>query len=154
MRERMMDFFVPGTPRPQGSAKWIPSGTTGRSIPIKNPNLETWRSCVAIFAQQGIAKFSFKRVDYAALGLSLTFVFERPKSHYRTGRNAHLLKTIAPLRHFQKPDIDKIERAILDSLTGIVYKDDCQVDHVVKTKGWGPRAGVHIIVRGEVDVRT
>lgn len=59
--------------------------------------------------------------------------FVRHKSHYRTGRNAHLLKADAP--RVPKADFDKITRAILDSLSKIVYRDDSLV------AGWLPVNG-------------
>ena len=34
----------------------------------------------------------------------------------------------------QRPDIDKLERAILDSLTGVIWEDDSQVIKVYKHK--------------------
>ena len=48
--------------------------------------------------------------------------------------------------HLQTPDIDKLERAVLDALTGIVWADDCQVVAVHKTKRWCHRGheGVRI----------
>lgn len=149
MRERLIDFFVPGIPRPQGSAKWIRSPATGKSIPIKNKNLETWRGQIATWASIEMTKMGLQRIDNEAVGLSLTFIFERPKAHFGTGRNAHKIKGSAPDRHLKVPDLDKLIRAVNDGLTKVVYADDKQVDHIVAMKGWGPRAGVQITVRGE-----
>ena len=149
MRVRLFDFFVPGTPRPQGSAKWVRSKATGKSIPIKNKNLETWRGMVSVFAHNAMLRDGFDLMD-SPVGVSLVFQFERPKSHFRTGKYQHELKASAPARHTQTPDIDKLTRSVLDSLTGVLYHDDSQVDHIVATKGWGPRAGVDVIVRGEI----
>ena len=148
MRVRIFDFFVPGTPRPQGSAKWIRSRTTGKSIPAKNKNLETWRGVVSVFAYNAMQRDEIEMTD-GAVGVSLVFQFERPKNHFRTGKYSHEMKPSAPPRHLKTPDIDKLIRAVLDSLTGVLYHDDSQVDSIIATKGWGPRAGVDIIVRGE-----
>lgn len=45
-----------------------------------------------------------------------------------------------------KPDIDKLERALLDALTSIAYEDDAQVCDVIKTKRYSaePRTIVTI----------
>ena len=149
----LLTFDVPGTPRPQGSAKWIRSKTTGKSIPAKNTNLETWRGLVSLFAHNAMLRDSPNSPGMVevAVGLSLEFVFERPKSHFRTGKYAHELKPTAPARHNKMPDIDKLIRAVLDSLTSVIYHDDCQVDHVIATKRWGPSAGVRIVVTGMED---
>ncbi|MCR3719156.1 Holliday junction resolvase RusA (prophage-encoded endonuclease) [Prauserella flava] len=61
---------------------------------------------------------------------SLVFFMPRPKSHYRTGCNAHLLRSRAPTRPTGKPDIDKLARAVLDALgsDGLnIWHDDAQV---------------------------
>ena len=52
------------------------------------------------------------------IGVEMTITIARPKSHYRTGRNAHLLKDTAPLWPCQEGtgDVDKYGRAVLDSL--------------------------------------
>jgi len=141
MREKIT-FFVPGRPRPQGSMKFINKGK--RSIPIQNQKLEHWRSAITMYAQEAMGGLAI----VGGVGLSLSFVFKRPKSHYRTGKYAHLLKDSSPDRMLKAPDVDKLIRAVLDSLTGIVFTDDCEVDRVGVVKKWGPREGVEITVRG------
>lgn len=140
-------FFVRGRPISQGSAKWIPSKTTGKSIPIQNKNLKPWRQAIAWAAKEELGACWI----VGGCSMTLVFTFERPKAHYRTGKYGHLLKESAPQRHIQKPDVDKLERAILDALSGVAYGDDCEIDTVGKTKRWGPRgegSGVEITLRG------
>jgi Holliday junction resolvase RusA-like endonuclease len=48
--------------------------------------------------------------------------------------------------HTQKPDLDNIEKSILDGLNGIAFKDDSQVADVSKRKVWGPVARVVVTV--------
>lgn len=56
------------------------------------------------------------------------FWLKRPAGHYRTGKNAHLLREAAPVVPAGTPDIDKLCRAVLDGLTmGGAWKDDGQV---------------------------
>jgi Holliday junction resolvase RusA-like endonuclease len=135
-------FFVPGRPRPQGSMKFINRG--GRSVPIQNQKLEHWRSSVTMYAQEAMGGLA---ID-GGVSLTLIFSFTRPKNHYRTGKYAHLLKDSSPDRMLKAPDVDKLIRAVLDSLTGVVFTDDCEVDRVRVVKQWGPREGVEITVRG------
>jgi len=66
--------------------------------------------------------------------LLLTFVFSRPKAHYRTGRYADEMRSDAPEWHTHKPDIENCAKAVLDALTGIVYRDDSQVCSLHITK--------------------
>ena len=53
--------------------------------------------------------------------MALLFCFEKPKSVKREHMTV-------------KPDIDKLIRSILDSCTGILYKDDSQVHYVSARK--------------------
>jgi crossover junction endodeoxyribonuclease RusA len=63
------------------------------------------------------------------VSVRVTFAFPRPKSHFRTGKNAHLLRDDHPFYKQGKPDTDKLQRAIGDSLTGVVMRDDSQIVH-------------------------
>ena len=62
-----------------------------------------------------------------AVLVTLGFMFARPKSHYGTGANAREIKRSAPAYKSTRPDLDKLVRAVLDSLTGIVFVEDSQV---------------------------
>ena len=62
------------------------------------------------------------------LEVTMTFWLPRPKSHYRTGRNAHLLRDSAPKYPHGKPDVSKLCRATEDALTDAgIWADDAQV---------------------------
>lgn len=130
-------FVVPGVPAPQGSktrTKW--------GVREDNPNTKPWRTAVAghaIDAMQGREPLT------GPLMLTVEFYFPRPKAHYRTGARASELKATAPAFHTTKPDSDKLLRAIGDSLTGIVCRDDSLFAIVKATKLYGaPRC--HVLV--------
>ena len=61
-----------------------------------------------------------------AISYKMVFYFQRPKSHYRTGKYSDLLKPFCPAWNTKKPDALKLARAVEDALTGIVWKDDSQ----------------------------
>lgn len=62
------------------------------------------------------------------VALEVTFTLPRPKAHYRTGRNSHLLRDNAPHRPDRLPDLDKLLRSTMDALTAAgVWADDAQV---------------------------
>lgn len=70
-----------------------------------------------------------------------TFVLPRPKSQYRTGKFACLLKDTAPRWRWAWPsgrgDLDKLTRAAHDALkTGGWYGDDVQVCRSVLAVTW------------------
>lgn len=78
--------------------------------------------------------------------VDVTFWFDRPQNHYRTGKNAHLLRDSAPAFPDNKGsgDVDKLQRACFDSLTSAgIWRDDCQVVKVNAVKRFcDPAAGV------------
>jgi Holliday junction resolvase RusA-like endonuclease len=128
-------FRVPGVPAPQGSKN--PFG--GES----NPRTRPWRAAVsaeAALAMEGL-EMILEPVHVTAL-----FYFPRPKAHYRTGKNAHLMRDDAPAYKAGHPDLDKLQRAIGDSLTGIVVRDDKQIVAWNTVKLYGNQAGVEITV--------
>ena len=58
------------------------------------------------------------------LRVDLYLYYPRPKSHYRTGQYAHLLKDSAPKWHTSTPDRDNADKIILDALSGVFWKND------------------------------
>jgi len=69
--------------------------------------------------------------------VSITFVFARPKGHYRTNGE---LKAKAP-RHCTARigDTDKLCRSVLDALSGAVFSDDSQVINLTAEKRYATR---------------
>jgi crossover junction endodeoxyribonuclease RusA len=115
--------------------------------------LRPWRVSVQSAAEE--ANAGHERI-ISDVRVTCLFHFDRPQSHYGTGRNASTVKTSAPKRPTGSGlgDLDKLERAIYDALTDAgVWRDDCQVassrnDKVYVSSAGAilPRAGVRIIV--------
>ena len=78
-----------------------------------------------------------------ALGLTITFNFERPKSHFN--RKGILLPS-SPKLHTKKPDIDNLIKFVLDALNGHLYVDDSQVVSILATKQYAPESCIEIKV--------
>lgn len=134
-------FFVPGIPAPQGSKRYLGDGRMVES----SKRVKPWRADIRAAAMQ-----TFQQPITGAIRLDLYFAMPRPKSHFGTGRYASRLRPSAPGHHTQKPDLDKLVRAVGDALTGVAYHDDSQVVGGTHMKGWADgvneRAGVHITV--------
>jgi len=79
--------------------------------------------------------------------VDLTFYLQRPKGHFGTGRNAGIVKGSAPAVPDKKPDKDKLERAVLDALTGAVYIDDCQVVTGTTTKAYVTNGKTGVLIQ-------
>jgi len=74
--------------------------------------------------------------------MDLTLYFPRPKEYdkkqYPDG----------PIRHIKKPDRDNMEKAILDSMKGIIFVDDCQVcDGTVRKYYHGRTQRPHALIQ-------
>lgn len=134
-------LFVPGTPVQQGSKRYIGKGRMVEDA----KNLKPWRSDIRAKAEDLIDPDKNPLWD-AALSVRLHFGFVRPKSHFGTGKNALSVKNSAPLHMMKKPDVDKLTRAVLDALTGVVFEDDQQVVDLLGTKNYWLRPGVQITV--------
>jgi crossover junction endodeoxyribonuclease RusA len=130
---------MPGLPRPQGSVKPMfnrKSGTgfvkyADSTIEHRN-NLIAW--LMATWTREPLT---------CAVTVMATFGFERPKSHYRTGRStSHLLRDDAPQDHIQAPDTDKLQRLVGDALEQAgVLANDSQISNWLATKVWVDRGG-------------
>lgn len=114
-------FRVFGLPKTAGSKKSFAT-KHGKVVTVDSSGKagDNWRIQVQAAAQ---AVYDGPLLD-GPLAASMCFYFHRPKSHYRTGKNAHLLKDSAPVYHTQKPDVIKLARAVEDALAGIVILDD------------------------------
>lgn len=130
----MTSFTVHGTPAPQGSKNQFGAEA--------NPRTRPWRAAVAAEA----ANAHHGPLIDGPVHVTVTFAFVRPKAHYRTGRNAHLLRPDAPALMSTGPDLDKLQRAIGDALTGTVLRDDRQIAQWTAIKAWGDRALAQIAV--------
>jgi Holliday junction resolvase RusA-like endonuclease len=58
------------------------------------------------------------------LVVTMSFLFSRPKSHYGTGKNKDKLKPKSPTWHTGTPDLDNLEKFVMDALKGFFWKDD------------------------------
>lgn len=142
--EHLLTIEVAGKPEPQGSTtafvpldkRGFPFARGGRNsdgsyragsvvvnITSDNPKLKKWRKAVAEAAAAACGK-DWVPIVGEALSVETHFFLERPEGHWGTGRNAHLLKESSPAAPIVIPDIDKLVRAVLDGLSGVVYEDD------------------------------
>lgn len=154
---------VNGTPAPQGSKRGMAIKAGGRYtgkvalIESAGDRVKTWREDVRAAAMDA-AEAAHWTVPAGPIACQLTFYLPRPKGHYRTGRNAGLLRDAAPTFPTTKPDKDKLERATLDALTSAgVIPDDSRIvgGSTWKVYADGRPPGAHILLTalddGEAD---
>ena len=127
-----IEFTIPGAAAPQGSKRAIRL-RTGRTVLVESSaRVKPFRAVAALAATEAWRGPPYRE----CVGLEVTFRFVRPKSHYKTDGSLRVGVPLAP----GKPDIDKLLRALLDALTGVIYVDDLQVACIWATKEYGPRA--------------
>jgi Holliday junction resolvase RusA-like endonuclease len=63
----------------------------------------------------------------APVMLYVKFYFERPKSHFRTGKFAGQLKPDAPQKHTTRPDLSNLVKFVEDAMNKFFFKDDSQI---------------------------
>lgn len=142
-------FTVHGVAQPAGSKKGFPikraNGKMGVVITDGNPKSKGWMNIISMCAAETMQRNSHEMIR-DAVELTMKFFLPRPKSHYRTGKNSHLLKDDAPKRPITKPDDDKLGRRTRDGLSKIVFLDDSLVvdSHVHKFYGEPARAEITI----------
>ena len=66
--------------------------------------------------------------------VTIHFYCKRPKSHYRTGKYAGLLKPSAPKYNTSYPDLDNLVKFVLDAMNKKVYIDDKQIHEIICNK--------------------
>ncbi len=119
-----LTFVTLGKPAPQGSKRHV-----GRGIMVESSkHVKPWRDAVrsdAVETMAGAAPLD------GPVQVDMVFTFVRPKSHYRTGRNAHLLRDDAPTRPATIPDLSKLARSTEDALkdAGVIRDDALIVEY-------------------------
>lgn len=126
---------VDGTPVQQGSM--IPVTRGGRTVlvPDNSAALKKWREHVVDVAQARMRVEGWETLD-GPIAVTIDFYLERPASEPNRAR-PHV-----------RPDIDKLARAVLDSLTMAgVYVDDSRVVDLHPRKHYAHQVvGARIVV--------
>ena len=94
-----------------------------------------------------IAKYRPKLPLEGDIYLKAIFYMPRPKSHYRTGKYAHILKERYRyiIYHSYKPDLDNLVKMVADIIQPQMIVDDSQICMLQAEKIYGkPRTEVII----------
>ena len=140
-----ISFFVPGIPVSQGSKRaFVIRDKSGRHRPVLTESakgLPQWRATVALAGRQALMKGNEGATvgwwAKKALLVRLAFSLPRPASLPKKVQDA-----------VKRPDVDKLTRAVLDALTGILWADDAQITRLEAAKVYAHegQAGVSVVV--------
>ncbi len=139
-----LGIVVHGKAVPQGSKKGFLRGKHVVVVDQAKERLEPWREKIANTARR---HFEGEIIE-GPVKLSVVIVKVRPKSHltsrgFLSSVGAAIRAQLAPAT---SPDLGKLERAIEDSLSGVVYRDDSQIVWRDSRKVWGTEERVLIYV--------
>lgn len=97
-----------------------------------NKDYTDWKKGLSL-----LARSKSKKPLENEIFIKIDFFYEIPKSWNKS-------KKENTKWHKVKPDIDNLIKSVMDSLNGIVYKDDCQVVMIQARKQYSNFAGVKI----------
>ena len=133
----VINYQIDAIPRPQGSKRHVGNGVMLES----SKHVANWRAFARLCAVQAMKGHEIAPKS-TPVQVTVYFKFDRPQKHF----NSKGLKPDAPLMHTNKPDSDKLLRALLDSMTGVVFTDDSQVCEVMVCKQYDKAANANVLV--------
>jgi Holliday junction resolvase RusA-like endonuclease len=119
--------FIPGTPRPQGSAKAFIVGGKAH-ITSANPQLNPWRADIHAAVRATIGG----EITYPTGPVLLNLEFRLPRRITEPKRSTPA--------HTRKPDLDKLCRAAIDAIIGLIVTDDAQITGITAGKRTAERS--------------
>jgi crossover junction endodeoxyribonuclease RusA len=140
----VINMFVPGVPQAKGNVRMSASGHYYDT----NRRLKGWLNAIQAKAIGEMSGRGWPMLT-TPVHVNAVFSFPRPLKHHANNRRDRPIRKDAPMLHAKQPDIDKVIRAVLDAMTGVVYTDDNLVSKIDAIKLWASDqddAGVHISV--------
>ena len=143
-----LEFTCYARPEPQGSSRgFVMKGTWGRKdrvvITSANKKLKPYRQELTNTVSVMLSERGLERPlagKHIPVMLDFIFYFQKPPSIPK--KRTELVV---------KPDLDKICRSTIDSLTGLLYLDDAQVVQFTARKAYGipERAEISVTILDE-----
>jgi len=128
----MITFTIPGKPfakqRPRFSRRSGRAFTPKETVSFENTVGQ-------------IAMSHFPEPITGPVKVSIWATFEPPASWSKKKTADHINRP-----HTQRPDLDNVQKAILDGLNRIAFADDGQVAEIETRKYWGPSAKTVVTV--------
>jgi Holliday junction resolvase RusA-like endonuclease len=124
-----VELSIPGPPR--GKQRVTPFN--GRMIPSKETAAE--EAYIRGLARRAMAE---RPAITGPVEITFEAVFDMPASW------PPRIRAMRQLPHVSKPDLDNIEKLLLDACNGVIYADDAQICEVRKRKRYGEGARLDV----------
>ena len=140
-------FEIEGKPfgqqRPLGTVayKWIGRYRKPYVKMIDRPESVAYKLMVSAI---GKSIYKDKPLKQVPLAVYITSFYEIPKSYSKKKKQACLRHEEWPMK---KPDVDNIEKGILDGLNKVIYHDDAQVVETYNIKAFSNRPRVEVEIK-------
>lgn len=125
----MINIWYPVKPKPAPRPRVTARGT------YNDAKYTAWKNGLKL-----LAKTKIKKPFYGAVAIKVEFFFIIPKSWSKK-------KKEDAKWHTSRPDIDNLQKSVLDSLNGVAYVDDSQVCMIQARKQYADVEGVKIEIR-------
>ena len=132
-----INFTVPGEPRGKGRPRFSRSGHT-----YTDSETRAYEDKIVAYYKKAYGGFRFP--DSAFLSVDVVAYLPIPKSATKAARGGMEQGTILPSR---KPDVDNIEKAVLDALNHVAYHDDARVHRTSCAKYYGAEPRLDITIK-------
>jgi Holliday junction resolvase RusA-like endonuclease len=131
-------FNIPGQPQGKGRARVGKiNGHARMFTPSKTVAYEGLVAHVAHLAMAGLGMLE------GPCSVSMDIVCQIPASWSAKKQRQALLGELRPVT---KPDIDNVEKAVFDGCNGVVWRDDVQVVDVRKSKRYGDKPMITVVI--------
>ena len=125
----MIEFTIPGQPKPQGRPRFF---RRGKFVGTYDPkDSASYKDKVAHYA-----RLTGMKPSTVAVKVGMKFIFQRPQALMRKSSPEGLLP--CPKR----PDMDNLMKAVMDGLIAIAWIDDSQIVNAVVQKLYCEKNGV------------
>jgi Holliday junction resolvase RusA-like endonuclease len=139
--ESMIEFTAHGTPVPQGSIRSFTRNGKTHYLHGNSDALLPYRQVLKNYAISALVQdptICDDNKGKSAYKVEMYFRFRRPVSVKRKVMNT-------------RPDLDKLQRAVLDALTGVMFPDDGRVTDIVTNKDYDDTEYTIVRVYKKVD---
>lgn len=129
-----IEMFIPGAPGAKGRPRFTRGGR------VYTPELTVAYS--GYLKSLMAAEMEGRPPLEGPVRLDLSFHMPEPKSMPKRDRGK-------ALPHVKKPDLDNLEKAVMDAANGVVVKDDSQIFRKDSTKRYSATPGVTMVFSTE-----